>query len=54
VIADSGERTAADAFGLSGFPFFTLLDADGKVLLRRSGEIPKDELTSVVTAALGG
>jgi thiol-disulfide isomerase/thioredoxin len=53
VIADSGERTAADAFGLSGFPFFTLLDADGKVLLRRSGEIPKDELTSVVTAALG-
>ena len=54
VIADSGERTAATAFGLSGFPFFTLVDADGTVLLRRSGEIPKDELTSVIAAALAG
>ena len=30
---------AADAYGLSGFPFMTLIDSDGKVIARWSGEM---------------
>ena len=43
VIADGVDMArqtfiAADAYGLDGFPFMTLIDADGKVLARWSGE----------------
>ena len=34
---------AADAYGLSGFPFITLIGSDGKVLARWSGEMDKDD-----------
>jgi thiol-disulfide isomerase/thioredoxin len=34
---------AADAYGLSGFPFMTLIGSDGKVLARWSGEMDKDD-----------
>jgi len=50
VMADSKERTAGEAFGLSGYPFFTLLDASGKVVKRMSGEIPMEELTVLMNA----
>ena len=53
VMADSGEKTAATAMGVSGFPFFVLLDADGKVALRVSGEIEMDALTEQIKKALG-
>ncbi len=46
VMADSQERTAAEAFGLSAYPFFVLLDADGKVVGRQSGEVPMADLTT--------
>ncbi|MFA5774621.1 MAG: TlpA disulfide reductase family protein [Ilumatobacteraceae bacterium] len=46
VMADSQERTAAQAFGLSGYPFFVLLDAEGKVVGRQSGEVPMADLTT--------
>lgn len=35
---------AADAYGLDGFPFLTLIGGDGKVLARTSGEKEKDDL----------
>jgi len=35
---------AADAYGLDGFPFLTLIDSDGKVLARTSGEMEKEDL----------
>ncbi|HTH07563.1 MAG TPA: TlpA disulfide reductase family protein [Ilumatobacteraceae bacterium] len=35
---------AADAYGLTSFPFMTLIDADGKVLARWSGEMEKEDL----------
>ncbi len=35
---------AADAYGLSVFPFMTLIDSDGKVLARWTGEMDKDDL----------
>ena len=53
VMADSAEKTAANAFGVSGFPFFVLLDADGKVAFRGSGEIEMKVLTEIITKTLG-
>ncbi len=53
VMTDSGEKTAASAMGVSGFPFFVLIDAEGKVALRVSGEIETDVLTEQINKALG-
>ncbi|MFM7772046.1 MAG: TlpA family protein disulfide reductase [Acidimicrobiaceae bacterium] len=53
VMTDSGEKTAANAMGVSGFPFFVLIDAEGKVALRISGEIETNILTEQINKALG-
>ena len=53
VMTDSGEKTAANAMGVSGFPFFVLLDSAGKVALRISGEIEMPVLTEQINQALG-
>ena len=53
VIADSADKKAADAFGLSGYPYFVLVDAQGKVFKRLSGEIPMDELTAMIDQMIG-
>jgi len=53
VMTDSGEKTAANAMGVSGFPFFVLVDAQGKVALRLSGEIEMAALTEQINKALG-
>jgi thiol-disulfide isomerase/thioredoxin len=53
VIADSVDKKAADAFGLSGYPYFVLVDAQGKVFKRLSGEIPMDELTAIINQMIG-
>ena len=53
VMADDGENKAGQAFGATGYPFFVLLDADGKVVYRGSGEIPMTELTAVIKTTLG-
>jgi thiol-disulfide isomerase/thioredoxin len=52
VIADSKDNTAGDAFGLNGYPYFVLIDGNGKVVKRMSGQIPMDELTVLITALL--
>jgi thiol-disulfide isomerase/thioredoxin len=44
VMADSEDQGAALAFGVSGYPGLILLDGNGKVLARRSGEASIDEL----------
>lgn len=54
VMADSVEMDAANAYGVSGFPFFVIVDGDGKVKLRASGEIEVDQLTAMVNDALAG
>ena len=51
-MADNSTHDAADALGLPGFPYFVLLDADGKVMLRQSGEVDPATLTSAIDVAL--
>jgi cytochrome c biogenesis protein CcmG, thiol:disulfide interchange protein DsbE len=48
VMADSSSSDAAGAFGLSAYPYFVLLDAEGKVVQRASGEIDPTTLTPVL------
>lgn len=54
VIADSAAQDAAMAYGVSGYPFFTIIDADGTVKLRASGEKSIEEIDALVDAALAG
>jgi thiol-disulfide isomerase/thioredoxin len=50
VMADSDAFAAANAFGLSGYPYFVLLDSTGKVVQRASGEIDPTTLTPVLSS----
>jgi len=52
VVADTEVGDVAAAFGLSSYPFFVLLDADGTVAWRGSGELPMNELTATITESL--
>ena len=54
VLADSAEGAAADAYGLTAFPYFVALHEDGTVAARASGELSADELEALVAAAQGG
>jgi cytochrome c biogenesis protein CcmG/thiol:disulfide interchange protein DsbE len=53
VLADDAKNTAGNAFGVTGYPFFVLMDETGKVVQRISGEISMDELNQVIEATLG-
>lgn len=53
VIADSKDKAAANAFGLSGYPYFVLVDAQGKVFKRASGEVAMDDLTAMINEMIG-
>ena len=48
VMADSEAQDAAVAYGVSGYPGLILLDGEGKVLARRSGEVGVTELDAWV------
>ena len=52
VIVDDSNRTGATAMGLSGFPYFVLLRADGTVAWRGSGEIDPALLGEQITSVL--
>jgi cytochrome c biogenesis protein CcmG/thiol:disulfide interchange protein DsbE len=52
VLADSESQDAAVAMGVGGYPGLVLLDGDGTVLARRSGEASVSELNDWVAAAL--
>jgi cytochrome c biogenesis protein CcmG/thiol:disulfide interchange protein DsbE len=49
VLADDVEFTAGTAYGVTGFPGFTLIDADGNVAARGSGEISIEDLDALVS-----
>lgn len=44
-----GQDQAAAAAGLTAFPFFVAVDADGNVVARESGELTDSQLTEVAT-----
>ncbi len=52
VLADDPTTDAAIALGLTGFPTFVFLDAEGKVLFRASGELEMNALRDRITSAL--
>jgi thiol-disulfide isomerase/thioredoxin len=54
VMADSTSFSAAKAFGLTSYPYFVLVDANGKVAGRASGEVADAEITANVKALLAG
>ena len=53
ILADSGDQEAADAFGLSAFPYFIAVDGSGKVVARTSGEISPSQFAGLAQEALG-
>jgi cytochrome c biogenesis protein CcmG/thiol:disulfide interchange protein DsbE len=48
VLADSENSEAAVAYGVTGFPTFTLIDENGKVLYRADGEKTLEELELII------
>ena len=51
-MADSENSEALTAFGGTGFPFLVIVDSDGTVLARQSGESTADELGAWIDATL--
>ena len=49
---DAAAGTAAQAYGASGWPYFVIVGADGKVKVRVSGEVAVTDLQKIVDAAL--
>jgi thiol-disulfide isomerase/thioredoxin len=51
ILADDPSGTAAAAYGLSGYPFFVAIDANGLVAARDSGEIGVEGVEALVAQA---
>ncbi len=54
VLVDDEQGTAAATYGLSAFPYFIAVDADGKVVARASGELSTEDFATLVEAARQG
>ena len=48
IIADDKKSTAGQAYGLTGFPFFALVDGAGKVVARDSGEKELGQIQALI------
>lgn len=53
VLADSQTNQAGVSYGVDGYPFMVLLDKDGKVAARHSGEMEESEIPNFINTALG-
>ena len=51
VLLDDEGATAASAYGLAGYPFLVVLDGEGQVVARTSGELPGEAVVALVDAA---
>ncbi len=49
-----GDNTAAQAVGLSAYPFFVAVDGDGAVVVRTTGELTTDQLDTITAALAQG
>lgn len=54
VLLDDEAQTASISYGLTGFPYFVILDAEGNVWQRGSGEIPLSELQRMAAEVTSG
>jgi len=54
VLVDSEQSEAANAYGLTSFPYFVAIDASGKVVARTSGELSMDAFAKLIDAARTG
>jgi hypothetical protein len=52
-MADDQGNHAAEALGLSAFPYYVAIDANGAVVARTSGELAIEEIEALVAAAAG-
>jgi cytochrome c biogenesis protein CcmG/thiol:disulfide interchange protein DsbE len=50
-IADDQNGTAANAFGVASYPTFVVLDAQGEVVARTSGELPIETFRQLIDQA---
>lgn len=48
---DDTDGSAGAAYGLTGYPYFVAVKADGTVAARTSGELTLDQLQALITAA---
>ncbi len=53
-MADSKTATAAEAYGLSAYPYFVLVDANGKVVGRATGEVSEEQIKANIMALKAG
>lgn len=51
VLVDDADGTAAKAYGLTGYPFLVVLDANGNVVARAAGEVPLEVLNQMLASA---
>jgi predicted DsbA family dithiol-disulfide isomerase len=49
---DGAAGKAAQAYGATGWPYFVIVGADGKVKVRVSGEVEVADLEKIVAEAL--
>ena len=52
-IADDSRTSAANQYGLSGYPYFVAVDANGRVVTRASGEIPISQWEDLLAKTAG-
>jgi thiol-disulfide isomerase/thioredoxin len=53
-LVDDSTGKAGEAYGLSGFPYFVAVDADGKVVDRQSGELTTEQFDALLAKAKAG
>jgi thioredoxin-related protein len=49
-MVDDADSTALAALGMSSFPGFVFVDADGNVVMRTTGEIPVENWRQALNA----
>ena len=54
VLSDDAESSVARAYGLSGFPFWAIVDADGNLVSRTAGGIGPDQFDAFIELARTG